>query len=119
MKKTKHIKLFPVSAAVAIFASGAHADTVVKIGHVAPLTGEIAHLGKDQENGARLAIEEINKKGLKINDEKIALDLATQDDASAPRIATQDAHKLVYDNVSAVVGHLNSGTSIPSSKIYD
>jgi branched-chain amino acid transport system substrate-binding protein len=112
------MKLFPISAAAVIFASGAHADTIVKIGHVAPLTGEIAHLGKDQENGARLAIEEINKNGVTIGDHKVTLKLDGQDDAADPRVATQVAQKLVDDNVVAVVGHLNSGTSIPASRIY-
>ncbi|GAB2897834.1 branched-chain amino acid ABC transporter substrate-binding protein [Paraburkholderia jirisanensis] len=97
---------------------GAHADETVKIGHVAPLTGEIAHLGKDNENGARLAIEEINAKGLTIGGQKITLQLDSQDDAADPRTATQVAQKLVDDKVVAVVGHLNSGTSIPASKIY-
>ena len=99
-------------------ASQALADQVVKIGHVAPLTGGIAHLGKDNENGARLAIEEINKKGLTIGGQKITLELDAQDDAADPRQATQVAQKLVDDKVVAVVGHLNSGTSIPASKIY-
>jgi len=110
-----------ISAAVIMtFASygGAHADETVKIGHVAPLTGEIAHLGKDNENGARLAIEEINAKGLTIAGQKITLQLDAQDDAADPRTATQVAQKLVDDKVVAVVGHLNSGTSIPASKIY-
>ncbi|WP_158900842.1 ABC transporter substrate-binding protein, partial [Burkholderia sp. L27(2015)] len=66
-------------------ASQALADQVVKIGHVAPLTGGIAHLGKDNENGARLAIEEINKKGLTIGGQKITLELDAQDDAADPR----------------------------------
>jgi branched-chain amino acid transport system substrate-binding protein len=99
-------------------ASQVSADEIVKIGHVAPLTGEIAHLGKDNENGARLAIEEINKKGLVIGGQKITLVLDAQDDAADPRQATQVAQKLVDDKVVAVVGHLNSGTSIPASKIY-
>src|SRR5258708_9948771 len=114
-------KMLPISAAAMLFATmatGAAADTVVKIGHVAPLTGQIAHLGKDQENGARLAIEEINKKGLMIDGQKITLELDAQDDAADPRQATQVAQKLVDDKVVAVVGHLNSGTSIPASKIY-
>ncbi|MFL6683232.1 branched-chain amino acid ABC transporter substrate-binding protein, partial [Paraburkholderia graminis] len=91
---------------------------VVKIGHVAPLTGGIAHLGKDNENGARLAVEEINAKGLTIGGQKVTLQLDAQDDAADPRTATQVAQKLVDDKVVAVVGHLNSGTSIPASKIY-
>ncbi len=114
-------KLLPMGAAamlLAAAATNATADQVVKIGHVAPLTGGIAHLGKDNENGARLAVEEINAKGLTIGGEKITLQLDAQDDAADPRTATQVAQKLVDDKVVAVVGHLNSGTSIPASKIY-
>ncbi|MGN6666428.1 MAG: branched-chain amino acid ABC transporter substrate-binding protein [Trinickia sp.] len=114
-------KLLPITAAAMLFATmatGAVADEVVKIGHVAPLTGQIAHLGKDNENGARLAVEEINKKGLVIGGQKIKLVLDAQDDAADPRTATQVAQKLVDDKVVAVVGHLNSGTTIPASKIY-
>ncbi|EEA01686.1 Extracellular ligand-binding receptor [Burkholderia sp. H160] len=114
-------KLLPVSAAVVAFAGiagTANADQVVKIGHVGPLTGGSVHLGKDNENGARLAIEEINAKGLTINGQKITLALDAQDDAGDPRQATQVAQKLVDDKVVAVVGHLNSGASIPASKIY-
>ena len=90
----------------------------VKIGHVAPLTGPIAHLGKDNENGARLAIEEINKSGLTIDGKKVVLTLVPEDDAEDPKTATQVAQKLVDAKVVGVVGHLNSGTSIPASKIY-
>jgi branched-chain amino acid transport system substrate-binding protein len=95
------------------------ADAVeVKIGHVAPLTGPIAHLGKDNENGARLALEEINKAGLTIDGKKVVLTLVPEDDAEDPKTATQVAQKLVDAKVVGVVGHLNSGTSIPASKIY-
>ena len=114
-------KLLPITAAAmqcAAAAGNAAADQVVKIGHVAPLTGGIAHLGKDNENGARLAVEEINAKGLTVGGQKITLQLDPQDDAADPRQATQVAQKLVDDKVVAVVGHLNSGTSIPASKIY-
>ncbi|WJF90192.1 branched-chain amino acid ABC transporter substrate-binding protein [Paraburkholderia bonniea] len=114
-------KLLPISAAVmmsATLTTTVFADTIVKIGHVAPLTGGIAHLGKDNENGARMAIEEINAKGLVIDGQKVTLQIDAQDDAADPRTATQVAQKLVDDKVVAVVGHLNSGTSIPASKIY-
>ena len=90
----------------------------VKIGHVAPLTGSIAHLGKDNENGARLAVEEINKSGLVVDGKKVVLVLVPEDDAEDPKTATQVAQKLVDAKVVGVVGHLNSGTSIPASKIY-
>src|SRR5580704_1243914 len=105
------------SAATAAAAPASEA-TVVKIGHAAPLTGGIAHLGKDNENGARLAVEEINKQGLTIDGHKIQLELDAQDDAADPKTGTEVAEKFVDDHVVAVVGHLNSGVSIPASKIY-
>jgi branched-chain amino acid transport system substrate-binding protein len=94
------------------------ANEIAKIGHAAPLTGGSAHLGKDTENGARLAIEEINSKGLVVGGQKILLEFDPQDDASDPRQATQIAQRLVDDKVVAVVGHMSSGTSIPASRIY-
>jgi branched-chain amino acid transport system substrate-binding protein len=103
---------------IALGSAGAFADEVVKIGHVAPLTGANAEWGKDTENGARLAVEEINAKGLVIGGQKVTLELDAQDDASDPRQGTQVAQKLVDDKVVAVVGHMNSGTTIPASKIY-
>ncbi|EEA03420.1 Extracellular ligand-binding receptor [Burkholderia sp. H160] len=106
------------TAAIAAFMHSAYADETVTIGHVAPLTGAIAHLGKDNENGARLAVEEINAKGLVVAGQKVTLRLDAQDDAADPKTATQVAQKLVDDKVVAVVGHLNSGTSIPASRIY-
>ncbi|CAB3764838.1 branched chain amino acid ABC transporter substrate-binding protein [Burkholderia puraquae] len=116
---TKIPAIFPAVAMLcATISTQAAADQIVKIGHVAPLTGQIAHLGKDNENGARLAVEEINKKGLVVGGQRITLMLDAQDDAADPRQATQAAQKLVDDRVVAVVGHLNSGTSIPASKIY-
>src|ERR1700754_709778 len=96
----------------------ARADQVVKIGHAAPLTGQSASLGKDNENGARLAVEEINAKGFIVGGQKITLKLDAQDDEADPRTATQVAQKLVDDKVVAVVGHADSGTSIPASRIY-
>lgn len=110
------------ASAVPAGASGANGDsnsaTIVKIGHAAPLTGPIAHLGKDNENGARLAVEEINAQGLTIDGRKIQLELDAQDDAGDPKTGTQVAQRLVDDHVVAVIGHLNSGVSIPASKIY-
>jgi len=114
-------KLLPVSAAallLATLATDAAADQVAILGFSAPLTGGIAHIGKDDENGARLAVEEINAKGLTIGSQKITLQLDAEDDAADPRTGTQVAQKLVDQHVVAVVGHMNSGTSIPASKIY-
>ncbi len=105
-------------AALALHPGAASAEQVVRIGFAAPLTGGSARAGKDQENGAQLAVEEINAKGLTIGGNKVVLQLDPQDDAGDPRTATQVAQKLVDNHAVAVVGHLNSGTSIPASKIY-
>lgn len=122
------IRLLPFTAAVLLLACGQKEETkvdaspsdinIVRIGHVGPLTGPIAHLGKDNENGARLAVEEINQKGLEIAGKKIQLQLVAEDDAGDPKTGTAVAQKLVDEKVVAVVGHLNSGVSIPASRIY-
>ncbi|WP_374623231.1 branched-chain amino acid ABC transporter substrate-binding protein [Pandoraea sp.] len=118
-KEEKQADSGAASAPAATTAANGGGDAVVvKIGHVAPLTGQIAHLGKDNENGARLAIEEANKAGLTIDGKPIKLELMAEDDAADPKTATQVAQKLVDEKVVAVVGHLNSGTTIPASKIY-
>lgn len=118
MKMRRNTGYYMVLAAILAVSFTAHADEIVRIGHVAPLTGAIAHLGKDSENGAQLAIEEINAKGLVIGGTRVTLQLDPQDDAGDPRTATQVAQKLVDDKVVGVVGHLNSGTSIPASRVY-
>ena len=92
---------------------------VVKLGHVGPLTGGIAHLGKDNENGARLAVEEANAKGLKLGGKTVKLELVTEDDQADPTVGTTVAQKLVDAKVAGVVGHLNSGVTIPASAIYN
>ena len=105
----------PVASAAAPAAAG---PSVVRIGHVGPISGAIAHLGKDNENGARLAIEELNTEGVVIDGKKVTLELMAEDDAADPKQGTAVAQKLVDAKVSGVVGHLNSGTTIPASKIY-
>jgi branched-chain amino acid transport system substrate-binding protein len=108
-----------VAAAVVLFGSAAYAqDMVVKIGHVGPTSGGIAHLGKDNENGAKMAIDELNTKGVTIGGKKVKLELVPEDDAGDPKQGTAVAQKLVDSKVVGVVGHLNSGTTIPASKIY-
>jgi branched-chain amino acid transport system substrate-binding protein len=111
-------KLTAVATLVAISGLALAQDQVVKIGHVGPVSGAIAHLGKDNEWGARLAIEELNAKGVSINGKKIKFELVAEDDAADPKQGTAAAQKLVDAKVSGVIGHLNSGTTIPASKIY-
>lgn len=91
---------------------------VVKIGSVAPLTGPQSHLGKDQENAIRLALEEINASGVMLGGKPVTFELASEDDMADPKTATVVAQKLADEQVKGVIGHLNSGTSIPASKIY-
>jgi branched-chain amino acid transport system substrate-binding protein len=94
-------------------------EQIVKIGHVGPLSGQIAHLGKDNENGARMAIDVLNTKSISIAGKKIKFILVPEDDGANPQQATTVAQKLVDNKVNGVIGHLNSGTTIPASKIYN
>ena len=114
------VKLNLVAAAAAMLFAGTVSaqDMVVKIGHVGPVSGSIAHLGKDNENGARMAIDDLNAKGVTIGGKKAKFELVAEDDAGDPKQGASVANKLVDAKVNGVVGHLNSGTSIPASKIY-
>lgn len=113
-------RLIPLVGVIAFaFAGAASAqEQIVKIGHVGPLSGAIAHLGKDNENGARMAIDELNAKGVTIGGKKVRFELLSEDDAADPKQATAAAQKLVDAKVNGVIGHLNSGCTIPASKIY-
>ena len=95
-------------------------DTVtVKIGHAGPLTGGIAHLGKDDENGARLAVDEATAKKLKIGGKTVKFELMSEDDQADPKMGPTIAQKFVDAKVAGVAGHLNSGVSIPASAVYN
>ena len=122
--KNIQIGISAIAAAIALIgcgqqgSSGGGAGAEVKIGHVGPLTGGIAHLGKDNENGARLAVEEANAAKIKIDGKDVKFTLVAEDDQADPKVGTTVAQKLVDAKVVGVVGHLNSGTSIPASPIY-
>jgi branched-chain amino acid transport system substrate-binding protein len=111
-----------LGAAVLALAGGATSvfaqDMVVKIGHVGPTSGAIAHLGKDNEMGAKMAIDELNAKGVMIGGKKAKFELLAEDDGADPKQGTAVAQKLMDAKVNGVIGHLNSGTTIPASKIY-
>jgi branched-chain amino acid transport system substrate-binding protein len=93
-------------------------EQLVKIGHAAPLTGTQAHIGKDNENGVRLAIEEANAAGISIGGKKIRFQLLSEDDQADPKNGTIVAHKLADAEINGMIGHLNSGTTIPASRVY-
>jgi branched-chain amino acid transport system substrate-binding protein len=107
-----------VGAALITLGTTVYAQEVVKIGHVGPTSGGIAHLGKDNEMGARMAIDELNAKGVTIGGKKVKFELLAEDDAGDPKQGTAVAQKLMDAKVNGVIGHLNSGTSIPASKVY-
>lgn len=100
-------------------AAPAEETITVKVGHAGPLTGGIAHLGKDDENGARLAVDEANTKNIKIGGKKVKFELMSEDDQADPKMGPTVAQKMVDAKVIGVAGHLNSGVSIPASAVYN
>jgi len=94
------------------------ASPTSNFGASAPLTGPQAHIGKDNENGTRMAIEDANAKGISIGGKKAHFELLSEDDQTDPKTATIVAQKLVDAKVNGIIGHLNSGTTIPASRIY-
>lgn len=113
------LKRTVVAAAAVVGGMAMAQEQVVRIGHVAPLSGAQAHYGKDNENGARMAIDELNARGMTIGGKKIKFELQAEDDAADPKQGTAVAQKLCDAKVAGVVGHLNSGTTIPASKVYN
>ena len=119
----RFLRWTPLAAALLLIAGcgdkpQSDGSALVRIGQVSPLTGPQAHLGRDNDNGARLALEEINAQGLTIGGKKVRLELKSEDDGADPKTATTVAQKLVDEGVVGVIGHLNSGATIPASKIY-
>src|SRR3954470_19829097 len=114
------LKLTVVAAIAAIAGLASAQDVqVVKIGHVAPVSGAQAHYGKDNENGVRMAIEDLNAQNITIAGKKVRFEIQAEDDAADPKQGTAAAQKLCDAKVAGVVGHLNSGTTIPASKVYN
>ena len=123
-KTAMHIPVFAAASLLvlattsAAYAQPAAQVLKVKIGTASPLSGTGAHQGKDIENGARMAIDELNAKGIVLGGRRVQWVLQPEDDAADPKTGAAVAQKLVDAKVAAVVGHLNSGTTVPASKIY-
>ncbi len=96
----------------------ANSPLVIRLGHAAPLTGPQSHIGKDNENGARLAVEDANAANIRFGDRAVRFELIGEDDQADPRQGNLVAQKFADARVNAVIGHLNSGTTIPASKLY-
>jgi branched-chain amino acid transport system substrate-binding protein len=99
--------------AMVAFSGSAWADILVGVG--GPLTGPNAAFGAQLQKGAEQAAADINAAG-GINGEKIKIVLG--DDVSDPKQGISVANKFVADGVKFVVGHFNSGVSIPASEVY-
>lgn len=107
-----------MGCAFAYSSSALAQEVTVRIGHVGPVSGPQAHYGKDNENGVRLAIDDLNAKKIKIGGKTAKFVLVAEDDAADPKQGTAAAQKLCDMQVSGVVGHLNSGTTLPAARIY-
>jgi branched-chain amino acid transport system substrate-binding protein len=102
------------------FAGTALAQQVqeVKVGFAGPMTGAQAHYGEDFKNGITLAIEDFNATKPVIDGKVVHIVLDAADDQADPRTGTTVAQKLVDDGIKGMLGHFNSGTTIPASRIY-
>ncbi|MFY8041332.1 MAG: ABC transporter substrate-binding protein, partial [Rhodoferax sp.] len=111
----------PWVAALALVLAGnaAAQEQVIKIGQTGPLSGANAFAGKDNENGVRLAIEELNGKKLQVAGKTLKFELQSEDDQCDPKSGVSVAQKLVDAGVKYVMGPYCSGVAIPASRIYD
>ncbi|QWA10795.1 branched-chain amino acid ABC transporter substrate-binding protein [Sodalis ligni] len=116
--KNTFSKLALASLVLAAFNSAAANGETVLIGLAGPLTGPSARIGKDLENGAQLAITDANNKKPVIDGKAVTFKLVSEDDQSDPRTAVAVVQRLVDEGVVGVVGHWNTGTSIPAARIY-
>lgn len=106
--------------ALLAFGNGVRAQSpdVIRIGFASPLTGAQAHYGKDNQNGAQMAIDDLNARGVKIAGKPVRFELLVEDDQADPKVGTVVAQKLIDAGIHAMVGHFNSGVTLPASKLY-
>jgi branched-chain amino acid transport system substrate-binding protein len=121
MSKITRFKPLALAAAILVSlgaTSPVQADETILIGLAGPLTGPSARIGKDLENGAQLAIADANAQKPTLQGKPVTFKLLSEDDQSDPRTAVAVAQRLVDEGVAGVVGHWNTGTSIPAARIY-
>jgi branched-chain amino acid transport system substrate-binding protein len=109
----KKLLLSSIALGMMTFAGAAQAQ--VKLGVAGPITGPNAAFGAQLKNGVEQAIEDINAAG-GILGQKITLSVG--DDVSDPKQGVSVANKFVADGVKLVVGHFNSGVTMPASEVY-
>jgi branched-chain amino acid transport system substrate-binding protein len=106
-------------ALLALSAGAVESQEVVRIGFASPLSGSQANYGKDNQNGAQLAIDELNAQGVTIGGKRVKFELMAEDDQAEPKQGPLIAQKLADAKVAGVVGHFNSGVTIPASRVYN
>lgn len=119
-----HIRAFPspltlLCAAALSFAASVQAqEQIVTIGQTGPLSGPNAFAGKDNENGVRLAIEDLNAKKIVVGGKTLKFQLQSEDDQCDAKAGVNVAQKLVDSGVKFVMGPYCSGVAIPASRVY-
>jgi branched-chain amino acid transport system substrate-binding protein len=115
------MNMAPLALAALLLAPGAMAadEQVVKIGVSGPLSGANAFAGKDDENGVRLAIEELNAQKIKVAGKAVRFELVSEDDQGDPKQGVNVAQKFADAGVKYVLGPYNSGVAIPASRVYN
>ena len=94
-------------------------ELVIRIGHVGPLTGPLAAQGKDSESGARLALEELNARGVTIGGRRAKFELLAEDEgAASPAGSVAAARRLVDARARGVIGHLDAQGAIAATRVY-
>ena len=113
--------LLPLMGALTLaFASQAVAqEQTVVIGLTGPLSGSNAFAGKDNENGVRLAVDDLNAKKITVGGKTLKFVLQSEDDQCDPKAGVQVAQKFVDDGVKFVMGPYCSGVAVPASRIYN
>ncbi len=116
------ITMAPLALAALLATIGVHAhaaEQIVKIGVSGPLSGANAFAGKDNENGVRLAVEELNAQKIQVGANVLRFVLQSEDDAGDPKQGVAVAQKFADAGVKFVLGPYNSGVAIPASRVYN
>ena len=116
---TKQFGLCLVVPLLVALSAPSRADDIVKIGFAAPMTGAQAEYGADMKNGVTLAIDDFNATKPTLGGRPVKFELSAEDDQADPRMATMVAQRLIDSGIKGMIGHFNSGTSIPASDLYE
>ncbi|NCN96364.1 MAG: branched-chain amino acid ABC transporter substrate-binding protein [Rhodoferax sp.] len=111
-------KLLPLLSVMSVALAAQAQEQKVLIGMTGPLSGSNAFAGKDNENGVRLALEELNAKKITVDGKQLKFELQSEDDQCDPRAGVQVAQKLMDGGVKFVMGPYCSGVAVPAARVY-